>query len=89
MEELIHHFKLISEGIKPPMGEIYSTIEAPKGELGFYIVSDGGPHPYRLKIRSPSFNNLSITRKVLEGQMIADVVAIVASLDPVMGECDR
>ncbi len=89
MEELIHHFKLISEGITPPLGEIYSTIEAPKGELGFYIVSDGGPHPYRLKIRSPSFNNLSITRKVLEGQMIADVVAIVASLDPVMGECDR
>jgi len=89
MEELIHHFKLISEGVKPPLGEIYSAIEAPKGELGFYIVSDGGPHPYRLKIRSPSFNNLSITRKILEGNMMADVVAIIASLDPVMGECDR
>jgi len=89
MEELIHHFKLISEGVKPPVGEVYSAIEAPKGELGFYLVSDGGPHPYRLKIRSPSFNNLSITRKILEGSMIADVVAIIASLDPVMGECDR
>jgi len=89
MEELIHHFKLISEGVKPQAGEVYSTIEAPKGELGFYIVSDGGPHPYRLKIRSPSFNNLSITRKILEGQMMADAVATIASLDPVMGECDR
>jgi NADH-quinone oxidoreductase subunit D len=89
MEELIHHFKLISEGVKPPVGEIYSAVEAPKGELGFYMVSDGGPNPYRLKIRSPSFNNLSITQKILDGQMLADVVAIIASLDPVMGECDR
>ncbi len=89
MEELIHHFKLISEGIKPPAGEIYSAIEAPKGELGFYMVSDGRPNPYRLKIRSPSFSNLQILRKACEGAMIADVVAIIASLDPVMGECDR
>ncbi len=89
MEELIHHFKLISEGVKPPAGEIYSAIEAPKGELGFYMMSDGSAHPYRLKIRSPSFNNLQVLREVLEGAMIADAVATVASLDPVMGECDR
>ena len=89
MEELIHHFKLISEGVRPPVGEIYAAIEAPKGELGFYMISDGGPNPYRLKIRSPSFNNLQILRKVLEGAMISDAVAIIASLDPVMGECDR
>ncbi|MCP4546475.1 MAG: NADH dehydrogenase (quinone) subunit D [bacterium] len=89
MEELIHHFKLISEGITPPPGEIYSAIEAPKGELGFYLVSDGDMHPYRLKIRSPSFNNLQVLRKILEGLSISDVVATVASLDPVMGECDR
>ncbi|MDP6418990.1 MAG: NADH dehydrogenase (quinone) subunit D [Candidatus Krumholzibacteria bacterium] len=89
MEELIHHFKLISEGLKPPTGEVYSAIEAPKGELGFFMVSDGGPNPYRLKIRSPSFHNLQILRNILEGQMMADAVSIIASLDPVMGECDR
>ncbi len=89
MEELIHHFKLISEGIRPPLGQVYTTIEAPKGELGFYLVSDGSAHPYRCKIRSPSFNNLHILRTMLEGCMIADAVAIIASLDPVMGECDR
>ena len=89
MEELIHHFKLISEGAKPPAGEVYQTIEAPKGELGFYLISDGSAHPYRCKIRSPSFNNLQILRKVCEGEMLSDVVAIIASLDPVMGECDR
>jgi len=89
MEELIHHFKLISEGIRPPAGQIYSAIEAPKGELGFYLVSDGSAHPYRCKIRSPSFNNLQILRTMLAGSMIADAVAVIASLDPVMGECDR
>ena len=89
MEELIHHFKLISEGIRPPLGQVYTAIEAPKGELGFYLVSDGSAHPYRCKIRSPSFNNLQILRTMLEGAMIADAVAIIASLDPVMGECDR
>jgi NADH-quinone oxidoreductase subunit D len=89
MEELIHHFKLISEGIRPPLGQVYTAIEAPKGELGFYLVSDGSAHPYRCKIRSPSFNNLQILRTMLEGCMIADAVAIIASLDPVMGECDR
>ena len=89
MEDLIHHFKLISEGVKPEAGEIYSCIEAPKGELGFYMVSDGGPNPYRLKIRSPTFNNLSILREICDGEMMSNVVAIIASLDPVMGECDR
>ena len=89
MEELIHHFMLITEGAKPPAGEVYAAIEAPKGELGFYMVSDGSAHPYRCKIRSPSFNNLQILRTMLEGAMIADAVATIASLDPVMGECDR
>jgi NADH-quinone oxidoreductase subunit D len=89
MEDLIHHFKLISEGIRPPAGEVYSAIEAPKGELGFYLISDESAHPYRCKIRSPSFNNLQILRRICEGEMIANVVAIIASLDPVMGECDR
>ncbi|MEZ4396235.1 MAG: NADH dehydrogenase (quinone) subunit D [Candidatus Krumholzibacteriia bacterium] len=89
MEELIHHFKLISEGIKPPVGQAYGAIEAPKGELGFYLMSDGSANPYRCKIRSPSFNNLQILRSMLEGCMLADAVAIIASLDPVMGECDR
>ena len=89
MEDLIHHFKLICEGARPPAGEIYSAIEAPKGELGFYLVSDGSAHPYRCKIRSPTFNNLQILRTICEGAMLSDVVAIIASLDPVMGECDR
>ena len=89
MEELIHHFKLVTEGVKAPPGEIYTAIEAPKGELGFYIVSDGGPNPYRLKVRSPSFHNLSTLGKILEGALLADVIATVASLDPVLGECDR
>ncbi len=89
MESMIHHFMLFSEGIKPPQGEVYQGIESPKGELGFYLVSDGSKHPYRLRIRAPSFNNLGILQKGLEGIKIADAVAIIASLDPVMGECDR
>ncbi|HUB66260.1 MAG TPA: NADH dehydrogenase (quinone) subunit D [Candidatus Methylacidiphilales bacterium] len=89
MEELIHQFILVTEGIQAPEGEVYFGAENPKGELGFYIMSKGGGVPYRLKIRAPSFVNLSILSKLLPGHMMSDVVAILGSLDFVMGECDR
>src|SRR5215469_6131489 len=89
MEELIHQFMLVTEGMNCPPGEVYFGHENPKGELGFYIVSKGGGVPYRLKIRAPSFVNLSIIPKLFQGNMISDTVAILGSLDFVMGECDR
>jgi NADH-quinone oxidoreductase subunit D len=89
MEELIHHFIVVTEGLDAPPGEVYFGAENPKGELGFYIHSKGGGVPYRLKIRSPSFVNLSILPELLPGCTIADVVAVLGSLDFVMGECDR
>jgi NADH-quinone oxidoreductase subunit D len=89
MEELIHHFIVVTEGLDAPAGEIYFGAENPKGELGFYINSKGGGVPHRLKIRSPSFVNLSILPELLPGHMISDIVAILGSLDFVMGECDR
>src|ERR1700744_3125009 len=89
MEELIHQFMLVTEGMNCPPGEIYFGHENPKGELGFYINSKGGGVPYRLKIRAPSFVNLSILGKLLPGHMMSDVVAILGSLDFVMGECAR
>jgi len=89
MEELIHHFIIHTEGIDAPVGEVYFGAENPKGELGFYINSKGGGVPYRLKIRAPSFVNLSVLPKILPGHMMSDVVAILGSLDFVMGECDR
>ncbi len=89
MEELIHHFIVVTEGLQAPPGEIYFAAENPKGELGFYINSKGGGVPHRLKIRAPSFVNLSILPEILPGCMISDVVAILGSLDFVMGECDR
>jgi NADH-quinone oxidoreductase subunit D len=89
MEELIHQFILVTEGLKAPHGEVYFGAENPKGELGFYVNSRGGGVPYRLKIRAPSFVNLSILPKLLPGHMMSDVVAILGSLDMVMGECDR
>ena len=89
MEELIHHFIVATQGIDAPEGEVYFGAENPKGELGFYINSKGGGVPHRLKIRSPSFVNLSILPKLLPGHMISDVVAILGSLYFVMGECDR
>lgn len=89
MEELIHHFIIHTEGVDAPAGEIYFGAENPKGELGFYIHSKGGGVPYRLKIRAPSFVNLSILPKILLGHMMSDVVAVLGSLDFVMGECDR
>lgn len=89
MEELIHHFINVTQGINAPVGEVYFGHENPKGELGFYINSKGGGTPYRLKIRSPSFVNLSILPKLLPGHMVSDVVAILGSFDFVMGESDR
>jgi len=89
MEELIHHFIVVTEGIDAPAGEVYFAAENPKGELGFYINSKGGGVPHRLKIRAPSFVNLSILPELLPGSMMSDVVAILGSLDFVMGECDR
>ena len=89
MEELIHQFMLVTEGFECPAGEVYHATEVPKGELGFYIVSTGGKSPYRLRIRSSAFNNLSALPRMAEGELVADVVAIIGSLDPVMGEVDR
>jgi len=89
MEELIHQFMLVTEGFACPAGEIYHSTEVPKGELGFYIISTGGRSPYRLRIRSPSFNNLATLPHLVEGGLVADVIANIASLDPVMGEVDR
>ena len=89
MEELIHHFIVSTQGIDAPAGEVYFGAENPKGELGFYIHSKGGGVTYRLKIRSPSFCNLSIVSKLLPGHMVSDIPAILGSLDFVMGECDR
>jgi NADH-quinone oxidoreductase subunit D len=89
MEELIHHFINVTQGVDAPPGEIYFGAENPKGELGFYIHSKGGGTPHRLKIRAPSFVNLSILSWLLPGYMISDTVSILGSLDFVMGECDR
>jgi len=89
MEELIHQFMLVTQGVDAPPGEIYFGAENPKGELGFYIDSRGGGTPHRLKIRAPSFVNLSILPAVLPGHLMSDVVAILGSFDFVMGECDR
>jgi NADH-quinone oxidoreductase subunit D len=89
MEELIHDFVIVNDGINPPVGESYFATEGSKGELGFYIISDGGGRPWRLKIRSPSFCNLQALPILLKGQMISDVVAIIGSIDPIMGEADK
>jgi NADH-quinone oxidoreductase subunit D len=89
MEALIHHFKLVAHGFFPPVGEAYHAIEAPKGELGFYFVSDGTPRPWRMKVRSPSFVNLQALSTMVEGRMVADVIAAIGSIDIVLGEVDR
>ena len=89
MEALIHHFKLFTEGFKVPAGEAYVAIESPRGELGCYLVSDGSAKPYRLHIRAPSFVNLQTLPHLMRGGLIADAVAIISSVDPIMGEVDR
>ncbi len=89
MEELIHDFMIVNFGVNPPVGEVYQAIESSKGQLGFYIVSRGEGHPWRMKIRSPSFTNLQSLPLLLKGHLISDIVAIIGSLDPVMGEADK
>ena len=89
MEALIHHFKLFTEGYCPPPGEVYAAVEAPKGEFGCYIVSDGANKPYRLKIRAPGFAHLAAMDEMASGHMLADVVAIIGTMDVVFGEIDR
>jgi NADH-quinone oxidoreductase subunit D len=89
MESLIHHFKLVTEGFRVPPGQVYSAIESPRGELGVHLVSDGGTRPYRVHFRDPSFNNLQSAPAMSEGSMVADVIAAIASIDPVMGGVDR
>jgi len=89
MEALIHHFKMVTQGVAVPAGEVYSAVESPRGELGFHIVSDGGHRPYRVKIRDPSFVNLQALPLMAEGYLVADLIASNASLDPVMGGVDR
>ncbi|HET7226273.1 MAG TPA: NADH dehydrogenase (quinone) subunit D [Candidatus Eisenbacteria bacterium] len=89
MEALIHHFKIVAHGFFPPEGEAYHAIEAPKGELGFYFISDGTPKPWRMKVRSPSFVNLQTLPTMVEGRLVADVIAAIGSLDIVLGEIDR
>jgi NADH-quinone oxidoreductase subunit D len=89
IEALIHHFKIMVEGYKVPEGEVYVAVESPRGEVGFYIRSDGGPRPYRLKVRSPSFVNLESLCRMAEGQLLSDMVAIIGSIDIVLGEVDR
>ncbi len=89
MEALIHHFKIFTEGFKVPEGEVYVAVESPRGELGCYMVSDGGAHPYRMHIRAPSFVNLQTMPHMMNEALVADVVAIISSVDPVLGEVDR
>ena len=89
MEAVIHHFKLWTEGFRPPAGEAYAAVEAPRGEMGMYVVSDGTAKPWRVHMRSPSFVNLQALETMVLGRQVADLVTAVASLDPVMGEVDR
>ena len=89
MEALIHHFKLVTEGFHPPAGQVFMSVESSKGELGYYLVSDGGPRPYRFRVRTPSFAAVQVLPLIIKGHMLADVVAAIGSLDLVMGEVDR
>jgi NADH-quinone oxidoreductase subunit D len=89
MEALIHHFKMVTEGFKVPAGEVYLPVESPRGELGYHVVSDGGNLPYRVHVRDPSFVNLQAVPPMVEGGLVADVIAAVSSVDPVMGGADR
>jgi NADH-quinone oxidoreductase subunit D len=89
MEALIHHFKMVTQGVRVPEGEVYTAVESPRGELGYYVVSANEYRPYRVKIRDPSFVNLQAVPTMVEGGLIADAIAVIASLDPVMGGVDR
>jgi NADH-quinone oxidoreductase subunit D len=89
MESLIHHFKIVTEGYRVPEGEVYLPVESPRGELGCYLVSDGGPRPWRVKFRAPSFVALEATATCMSNALVADMIAVLGSLDTVMGDCDR
>jgi NADH-quinone oxidoreductase subunit D len=89
MESLIYHFKIFTEGFSPPVGDVYQAIESPRGELGFFIASDGSPKPYRMKVRAPSFVNLQSLEKMVKGRLLSDVVACIGTTDIVLGEVDR
>jgi len=89
MEAVIHQFKLVSEGIHPPTGELYNCVESARGELGHYLVSHGGNRPYRLRVRSPSFPHVEVLKKVITGHILSDVVVVIASVDPILGDVDR
>lgn len=89
MEAVIHQFKLVSEGIHPPAGELYHAVESARGELGYYLVSDGSNKPYRLRVRSPSFPHIEVLEKVIPGHLLSDVVVAIASVDPILGDVDR
>jgi len=86
---LIRHFKLMSGGFKAPEGDVYMSVEATKGELGYYLVSDGSEKPYRFRVRPPCFINLQALEEMIKGRMVADVIAVIGSLDIVLGEIDR
>ena len=89
MEALIYHFKIVTEGFRVPAGEVYQAVESPRGEMGYYVVSDGTAKPYRVHMRAPSFANLQAVEPMCEGRLIADVVAAIGSIDIVLGDCDR
>ena len=89
IDALIHHFLIIQDGIRPPVGEVYQAIEAPKGEMGFYIISDGGPKPFRVKVRTPSFTVLQATDKLCKGRLLADLIAVIGTMDIVLADVDR
>lgn len=89
MEAVIHQFKLVSEGLHPPEGEVYACVESARGELGHYVVSDGSNKPYRLRVRSPSFPHVEVLKRILPGLVLSDVVVAIASMDPILGDVDR
>jgi NADH-quinone oxidoreductase subunit D len=89
MESLIYHFKIVTEGFTVPAGEVYQVIESPRGEIGFYMVSDGTAKPYRVHVRAPSFANLQLLPTMCKGMLLADVVAGIGSIDIVLGDVDR
>ncbi len=89
MESLIHHFKIVTEGFAVPAGEVYQAIESPRGEMGYYVVSDGTAKPYRVHMRNPSFATLQALQTMCQGRLLADVVAVIGSIDIVLGEIDR
>lgn len=89
MEAVIHQFKLVSEGIHPPVGELYNCVESARGELGYYLVSDGSNRPHRLRVRSPSFTHIQVLKKVMVGLILSDVIVAIASVDPILGDVDR